>query len=275
MNATIESRGWHESENPAGSPRCRKLIDIEFLAIIAILFVACLTRSTFGFGEALVAMPLLSMVVDVKDAAAVVALTSIFNAVAILLTTKWRNIEWSAAAYMLTGTMLGVPLGVYVLVNVPEAAVKSILAALVISFAVYNLTRPRMAKLESNVPALGFGFVAGVFGGAYNTIGPPMVIFGTLRQWSAQRFRVTLQAVFLPTSLAVAAFHSANKLWTPVVIESFLYSIPGLIIAAIAGREINKRIEGERFSRYIFFLLIVIGIVLISTIINDAIHNLA
>ena len=246
------------------------MIDFEILATVAILFVACITRSSFGFGEALVAMPLLSMVIGVKDAAATVALTSIFNAIVILLTTKWHNIEWSAVGYLLVGALLGIPLGVYVLVNVPESAVKLVLAALVISFAVFGLTRPLVAKLESNVPGLGFGFVAGILGGAYNTIGPPMVIFGTLRQWPAQRFRITLQTVFFPTSLVVASFHSANKLWTPLVVKSFLVALPFLVLAAVVGREINKRIEGARFTRCIFYLLLVIGGVLISTVVRGA-----
>jgi hypothetical protein len=204
-----------------------------------------------------------------------VALTSIFNAVVILLTTKWHNIEWPAAFYLLGGALLGIPLGVYALVNVPEAAVKSVLAALVISFAAFGLTRPPAPKLESNVPALGFGFIAGVLGGAYNTIGPPMVVFGILRQWPAQRFRITLQAVFLPASLFVAGFHSANKLWTPLVVKSFLIAIPFLVLGAFVGREINKRIEGARFSRCIFYLLLVIGAVLISTIVRDALRNVS
>lgn len=246
------------------------MIDIEIVATVAILFAACLTRSTFGFGEALVAMPLLSMVVGIKDAAATVALTSIFNAIVILLTTRWNNIEWSAAGYMLLGVVAGIPIGVYILVSVPASAVKLVLAALLITFAVYNLSRPKLGKLESNVPGIGFGFVSGVLGGAYNTIGPPMVIFGTLRQWPAQRFRLTLQAVFFPASLTVAGFHSANKLWTPLVIKSFLIAIPFLVLGAFIGREINRRIEEERFARYIFYLLLVIGGVLVGTIINDS-----
>lgn len=218
-------------------------------------------------------MPLLSMVVGVKDAAATVALTSIFNAVVILLSTKWENIEWSAAGYMLAGALLGIPIGVYVLVNVPESAVKLVLAALVISFALYNLTRPKMAKLETNIPGLAFGFVAGILGGAYNTIGPPMVIFGTLRHWPPQRFRLTLQAVFFPASLVVAGFHSANNLWTPLVVKSFFVAIPFLMLAAVVGREINKRLEGSRFTRYIFYLLLVIGAVLVGTIVRDTLGS--
>jgi uncharacterized membrane protein YfcA len=210
------------------------------------------------------------MVMDVKDAAAIVALTSIFNAIAILLTTKWEKIEWSAAGYMLAGSLLGIPLGVYALMNVPESAVKFVLAVVVISFAVYTLTRPPLAKLNSNVPGLGFGFIAGILGGAYNTSGPPLVIFGSLRQWPAERFRITMQAVSFPTSIVVAGLHSSKGLWTPWVVQSFLVALPFLIVAVWLGREINKRIDDRRFSRYVSCLLLVIGTVLIGTIVRDA-----
>jgi uncharacterized membrane protein YfcA len=79
-----------------------------------------------------------------------------------------------------------------------------------------------------------------------------------------------LQAVFFPTSLVVAGFHSANQLWTPLVIKSFLIALPFLVLAAVLGREINKRIEGARFSRCIFYLLLVIGAVLVGTVLRDA-----
>ena len=45
------------------------------------------------------------------------------------------------------------------------------------------------------------GFCAGVLGGAYGMNGPPLVIYGAMRRWSAQHFRATLQGYFLPASI--------------------------------------------------------------------------
>ena len=50
-------------------------------------------------------------------------------------------------------------------------------------------------------------------------------------------------------------------------------AVPFLILAAVTGREINKRIEGARFSRYIAYLLLLIGAVLIATILRDVVSN--
>ena len=96
----------------------------ETILVLLILFVATLTRSTFGFGEALIAMPLLSFVLDdVKVAAAVVALVALANSGAIL-STDWRNIEWKGAWRLTTSAFVGVPFGVYALTRVPASAVK-------------------------------------------------------------------------------------------------------------------------------------------------------
>jgi uncharacterized membrane protein YfcA len=234
-----------------------------------ILFAGSLTRSTFGFGEALISMPLLSIVVGTQSAAAIVALTSVVNALVILLTTRWNDIEWDATWRLLVGSLIGVPLGVYALKEFDDRIVKIFLAALIISFATYNLTRPMLAKLKTNVLGFVFGFVAGVLGGAYNTLGPPLVIFATLRQWDPKRFRTTLQTVFLPTSLAVIVSHQRAGFWNQQVFNCFLISLPFIFIATFLGRMIIERLDVKRFSRAVFILLLVIGGMLIVNVASE------
>ena len=51
----------------------------EIALVVLIVFAATLARSTFGFGEALLSMPLLSFVVGVKTAAPLVAIVALFT----------------------------------------------------------------------------------------------------------------------------------------------------------------------------------------------------
>lgn len=248
------------------------MLDHQTIAAAVIIFAAALTRSTFGFGEALVAMPLLSMIMDVKAAAAVVGLTLIVNSIMNLVTTTWRDIEWDAAWRLGLMAVIGVPIGVNALVSFDPHVVKLFLAVLVIAFALYNLMQPRLVHLKNNRPAFAFGLVAGILGGAYNTFGPPLVIFGTLRDWGARRFRATLPAVFLPIGLIVAVTHASHGLWKPpIVFRCLLVGLPGLAIAALLGRELNRRLAGPRFARYVCILLLVIGAMLVINIARDAI----
>ena len=58
--------------------------------VLAVLFVATLIRSAFGFGEALVAVPLLALVIPVEVAAPLATLVSVTVAAAIIV-QDWRE----------------------------------------------------------------------------------------------------------------------------------------------------------------------------------------
>jgi uncharacterized membrane protein YfcA len=59
--------------------------------VVAVFFVATLVRSAFGFGEALIAVPLLAFVLPVGIAAPVAVLVSITVASAIASTAILRS----------------------------------------------------------------------------------------------------------------------------------------------------------------------------------------
>src|SRR6266481_2734540 len=98
----------------------------------------------------------------------------------------------------------------------PESLVKSVLGLVLVGYGVYNLLTPRAPYLQHEKYAFPFGFIAGILGGAYNTSGPPVVIYGTLRRWSPEYFRATMQCYFFFTYLATIAGHGVARLWTPL-----------------------------------------------------------
>ena len=173
------------------------------VAVLVVVFVATLIRSTFGFGEALVAVPLLAFVLPVAVAAPVVVLLSITIA-AVVVVQDWRKIHVRSAMWLLVPTFAGVPLGVLLLASAHQRVVKALLAVVLVGFAGYFLAGKRPPELGSDSRGwmLGCGFVAGVLGGAYGMNGPPLVVYGAMRRWSPQEFRATLQGYFLPASVA-------------------------------------------------------------------------
>src|SRR4051812_8932545 len=80
----------------------------------AILFVATLIRSAFGFGEALVAVPLLALLMPVEVAAPVTVLVSITVAF-IVVVQDWRKVHVRSAFGLVLSTLFGLPLGLLLL----------------------------------------------------------------------------------------------------------------------------------------------------------------
>src|ERR1700735_1466855 len=97
------------------------------IAIPVVLFVATVIRSAFGFGEALIAVPLLALIVPVEVAAPVAVLASITVAF-IAVAQDWRKIHVRSAGWLVLSTLVGIPLGLVMLRTVPEPVVKSLLA---------------------------------------------------------------------------------------------------------------------------------------------------
>jgi hypothetical protein len=232
------------------------------LAVVAVLFFATVIRSAFGFGEALVAVPLLALVVPVEIAAPVAVLGSITVALVVVL-QDWRHIHVRSAARLVLSTFFGIPLGLLVLKTVPETIVKAVLAVVIIGFSIYSLVRPSHYELKSDRLAWVFGFFAGILGGAYGVNGPPLVIFGTLRKWTPAHFRATLQGYFLPASTAGMCGYFFAGLWTPTVNRYYLWSLPGIVLASFVGRVINRRLNARQFLLYVHGGLIGIGALLL------------
>ncbi len=230
--------------------------------VMAVMFFAALTRSTFGFGEALVAVPLLSLVLKVETASALVAISAVCNSLIIMATGR-NATDWRGAGWLIVSSLAGIPVGVYVLTHVPENLVKRLLAAVIITFALFSLSRQRKWRLSSDYWAVPFGFLGGILGGAYNTSGPPLVIFGTLRGWTPEQFRATLQGVFLTNAAVVLLMHYGAGLWSADVLRYLWWVLPLLVIAAPLGYLLNRSIHPEHFQRWLYGLLLALGVMLV------------
>jgi uncharacterized membrane protein YfcA len=233
------------------------------LAVMAVLFVATLVRATFGFGEALVAVPLLALLIPVEVAAPVAALVSVTVA-AVVIAQDWRAVHARSAGRLVLATLAGIPLGLWLLERVAEPLVKAILAVVILAFALHALGRGVRQRLGDDRWAWPFGLVAGVLGGAYGMNGPPLVIYGALRGWSPRHFRATLQGYFLPASLIGVAGYAATGLWTRAVSRYYVVSLPAIAAALVLGRVLHRRLDGPRFVRYVHLMLAAVGALLLA-----------
>jgi uncharacterized membrane protein YfcA len=228
----------------------------------AVIFLATLIRSAFGFGEALIAVPLLALLIPVKEATPLAVLFSITVA-AVVVVQDWRQVHVGSAWRLVLATLFGIPLGLLLLTGVPERAVKAILAVVILSFSAHALLGRRRLELKDDRLAWAFGFGAGVLGGAYGMNGPPLVVYGALRRWSPGQFRATLQGYFLPASVVGMVGYWWAGVWVEAVNDYYLLSLPGALAAIFLGRAVNRRLRGQRFVLYVHAGLLAVGTTLL------------
>ena len=238
-----------------------------YLLIFAILFVSVFIHSTLGFGQALIAMPLLAMVVELRTATPLVAFV-LMTIAAVILLRNWRVVDLSAVWRLVLSSCFGIPVGLFLIKGVPEGLMKVFLGILVILFSLYNLANRHLQMVDlsrvssGSVLAYLFGFVAGVLGAAYNTSGVVITIYATLRDWSPDRFRSTLQSYFVFTGLLILASHGVAGLWTPDVLRLYVTSLPLILVGIFIGGKLNRFIPQGQFDGYVNVGLLVMGLLL-------------
>ncbi len=230
---------------------------------MCVVFFATLIRSALGFGEALIAVPILVMRIPLETAAPLAVLVSITIA-ALIVVQDWRKVHARSAGWLLLATLFGIPLGLMLLMNPHQRMVKLILALVILLFAIYTLGFAEVAHLKSDSKPwlLSCGFVAGILGGAYGMNGPPLAIYGTMRGWSPQGFRATLQGYFLPASILGMIGYLWKGLWNHELAYFYLWTLPVTIPAIWLGRIANHRLPVDKFRTFVYVGLIVIGLVL-------------
>jgi uncharacterized membrane protein YfcA len=235
----------------------------EVLLVVVIFVFASLIQSAIGFGSALVAMPLLALIVDIRMATPLVGLV-VLGISGLMLARDWRKVATRDGWQLVGSALLGIPVGLLLLKWAPEVIVKGVLGIVLIGFGLYRLATPRMPELRGPVWLWLWlsGFISGVLGGAYNTNGPPVVIYGTLRRWSPERFRATLQLVFLATGVFIAVGQGVAGLWTPEVFRLVAYSLPAVAVGTLVGGQLGPRIPQALFSRIVYGLLVLMGIMM-------------
>jgi uncharacterized membrane protein YfcA len=240
-------------------------MDATTASVLIVVFLATLFRSAFGFGEALIAVPLMALFIPLKVAAPVAVLVSITIA-AVVVAQDWRKVHVRSAGWLVASSLFGIPVGLFLLTSSHQQAVKMVLAIFIMAFAAYSLLgrKPPELKDDSKGWLLGCGFVAGITGGAYGMNGPPLVIYGAMRRWSAQHFRATLQAYFLPASVIGMVGYWVAGLWVPAVTHYYLVCLPVLLPAVWLGRVVNHRLHGDAFLKYVYVGLAGIGAVLLA-----------
>lgn len=233
------------------------------VAILVVVFAATLIRSTFGFGEALVAVPLLALFLPVRESAPLAVLLSITVALVVVV-QDWRKIHLRATGWLLAPTFLGIPVGILLLTSAHQSLMKGALAVIIAGFAAFFLLGRNPPQLHDDHRAwlVTCGLIAGVLGGAFGMNAPPLVLYGAMRRWSPPQFRATLQGYFLPASAVAMGGYWLAGLWTPAITHDYLIALPAAIPAIFLGRAINHRLRGEAFLRYVYAALLCIAIAL-------------
>jgi uncharacterized protein len=239
--------------------------------IVAIIFLGSLMRGTFGFGEAVISMPLLTLLpINLHTAISLVGLMGL-TATGPTIVSGWRHIDYRTLIWLISAALPGIPVGLALVTFAPPSIVTRTLGVLLILYGGYSLLRPMLDQAATQAGmmhrgwAIPFGFASGALGSAYNIGGIPVVVYGTLSRWNRTNFHGTLQAYFLLADILIVIGQGIGGLWTPDLFTLYAFSLPAIIVATLLGLLLHRRIPTEKFTRYVFMIIILFGLLSLIT----------
>jgi uncharacterized membrane protein YfcA len=232
---------------------------IETWLVAGVVFLGVFTQSLTGFGVALVSMALLPDLIGIRMASPLVALVSLTIEV-VLLVRYHQSVELRPVLRITAASLVGIPLGIASLQFLDENLVLGILGLVVAGYALYALSGVRLPELKHPAWPYLAGLVGGFLGGAYNTSGPPVIIYGNCARWEPVQFKSNLQGYFLFSSLVVLGGHFLSHNLTAPVLQTYLRLLPVIGLAVVAGLLLDGRVSPQGFRRLVLVALVVMGI---------------
>jgi uncharacterized membrane protein YfcA len=229
-----------------------------------IIFVAFFIRSLTGFGSALVSIPFLALLFDLKFAVPLEAILEVGLSI-MLMSRVYKSIRKKILIPLIIGTVIGSLLGTYILYSFSNIFLKNTLGIAIILFALNMLIgkTDRTVKPISSWWGVPAGGVGGVLGGLFGTSGPAFVMYLTYKIKTKEAFRASLIGLFAVDYSWRVGVYAATGLLTMETLKMALFFTPALILGTILGHKTHFRISPIRFKQAVAAVLLVSGIFLL------------
>eukprot|EP00871_Galdieria_phlegrea_P001871 jgi/Galph1/2685/GphlegSOOS_G1365.1 len=244
-----------------------------YLPIALTMGFASFTQAFAGFGFAIVAVGILSqfgwivnsnVFQDIQPIAAVVGALIGW----VLVGSQWKKVQWKEITPLLVSCMITTPLGAWGLHYVNHSVSLHVLGSLIFGFVVYSFSGLKLPKkwFANRFAAWSMGGLAGIFGGAFDINGPPLVFYGHAKQWQPDEFkRNVLTVISLNSSFVVICDGICGRLNDYYVGPFLLYSLPFVAFGTYLGIISSKQLGAKRFKQAVLLTCFLMSLRLLTS----------
>lgn len=233
-------------------------------AAVIVLISAILQAST-GFGFALVAVPLLMLVLPAKVVVHVVMVLSACSLLVICL-RNYRYANLFLLYPLIAGGLVGVPLGLRIFTQASPDTVRSIAAVITVAAGAYfllSLVRKRASTPDqrtirplNRVCTLGVGCLSGLLAATASMPGPPVIVAMNWAGLSKREFRATSTTYFTVLYCMSLIMLVASQALAMETLEFAVPLIPLALLGTFLGEHFFRWISEETFAFAVSLLLI-------------------
>ena len=225
-------------------------------------FLVGVMRAGFGGGVGVVAAPIMALVIPAKLTLGVILPLSLATDV-ISVRYYWGHWVGKHVKALLPGMVVGVLLGGGVLDLIPEEWFRRILGGLACLFAVLQVLKDRIltdVKPPGYWARFGVGIVLGVVSSLIHAGGVVLMLYLLPQGLSGRTFVATAWLFGVILNVMKLVVYLSLDIITPQTLMMDVWLLPALVLGALVGIVMNKRLSPMWFNRIVLVLVLGIGL---------------
>jgi uncharacterized membrane protein YfcA len=226
----------------------------DILILAAIALVAGLARGFSGFGAALIFMPLASTVINPAMAAPLLLIVDMVMSVG-MIGPAWRIADKRDVATMSVGALFGVPLGTLTLALADPLALRWTIVALVVLLLITLISGWRYHGRPRALLTIAVGMVSGLFSGAAQVGGPPVVAYWLGGGQAGAIVRANIVLYFVVSSLLSLLSYLLGGLMSLEIVILGVFTGPAYGVGLYLGARLFSRAKEATFRRICYGLI--------------------
>jgi uncharacterized membrane protein YfcA len=239
---------------------------LEVAVVAAAVFVGSALNAFAGFGFALVTVPLMAAVVGPRDAVVLSAITGLVSNGGVAIRHRGDR-DRPVTARVIAGSMAGMPVGLVVLVNLPEDPLKVLIGAVAIVAVGLLATGWRLHDPHPLTDVVA-GFASGCLNTSVGISGPPVVALMQGRGFPKAVFRASSAMVFLVAGVVALGLFGIAGQCTRAVFVTAAFAVLAVPLGWWTGGAAHRRVPEDRFRTLVLVLLAVTaGVAILSVVI--------
>jgi uncharacterized protein len=229
------------------------------ITLMLIICFAGFAQGLTGFGFSLIAFPLLTIFLQVKQITPILIVLSIITNIMVILSSK-NHYKLRDLWLLIIFGVLATPIGAYILKIVQPNILKAIVGVIISLTAFFLLMNYKLKIKHLKFSQAITGIFSGILNGSLSLSGPPIILYMSNQGAKKDELRGSFSLFALITNIfAVSTMYFANLINLKIYSYLYLFS-PALVIGVYCGIRVSKKVNEQVFQKITLYLLIIMGV---------------
>ncbi len=232
---------------------------LSLVVTVVSVFTAGVIRGYSGFGFAMVAVTSISLVLPPSAVVPLVLILEVLASIR-LIPQVWQDVDWHSLCWLLAGSFVATPFGVYLLANVPAEPMRIAISLLVLLAAVLLMRGWAWKRMPGRTLVLTTGVACGLLNGAAAIGGPPVILLYLSSPAGVAVSRASIIVYFFGIDSMSLAMAAIQGLATSETLMKAAVCVPPLLLGIAVGSRMFNKVDEASFRHHVLALLIVLSI---------------